>query len=193
MNFELWILDLNQGVPFGSVPVNVMFSLFNLRENYKFYIWVTIGAVVISIAFFWLQNILAGEEARVRKFILKGKRAVETKDILACSDMISLNYKDKYGNTRESIIYDAREVFAYYKDILTGIEKMDIQLNAAKDQATVEIVALVLCRTKEEKLENVFEGEKGRFRVKLIKEDKKWRLQEAEFLEELTIMGQKIT
>ncbi len=168
-------------------------DLINFKEEYRSYIFFGLGIVGVFIFYIIIQSICAGEEARVRKFILKGKRAVETKDILACSDMISLNYKDKYGNTRESIIYDAREVFAYYKDILTSIEKMDIQLNAAKDRATVEIVALVLCRTKEEKLENVFEGEKGRFRVKLIKEDKKWRLQEAEFLEELTIMGQKIT
>jgi len=166
--------------------------LINLKKEYRSYIF--FGLVILAVFIFYniFQSISTGEEARVRKFILRGKRAVETKDILTCADMIALDYKDKYGNTRESLIYIAKEAFAYYKDILTSIEKMDIQLNPAKDQASVEIVAMVLCRSKAEKLENIFEGEKGRFRVKLIKEDKKWHLQEAEFLEEVTLMGQKI-
>jgi len=166
--------------------------LINLKKEYRSYIF--FGLVVLAAFIFYIifQSLSAGEEARVRKFILKGKRAVEAKDVLVCSDMISPNYKDKYGNRREIIIYTAQEVFVYYKEILISIEKMDIQLNEAEDQANVEIEALVLCRRKAEKPENVFEGEKGRFRVKLIKEDKKWQLQEVEFLEELTIMGQKI-
>jgi heme exporter protein D len=169
-----------------------MFSLFNLRENYKFYIWVTIGAAVIGIAFFWLQNILAGEEARVRKFILQGKHAVESKDILTCTNMISQSYHDRYGNDRSSLIYAAKEFFAYYSKVFINIERMDIKLDDRKTQADLEIVALMIGQTQQNSMEKILEGEKGKAGIKLIKEENKWKLAEVEFYEQITIMGQNI-
>lgn len=170
-------------------------KLFSSKEKYNIYICAILGAIAIFISYTWFQDILSGEEGRIRKFILKGKKAVQTKNILACVDMISTNYQDKYGNDRQSLIYTAKEVFAYYKNILIHVEKMKIELNDSKNQANVEIVALVLCQSRENTrgFKKLFEGEKGRFRVKLVKEDKKWQLLELEFLEELTIMGQRIS
>ena len=160
--------------------------MINFRAD-KTYIWTGLGIIAILIFYTFFKSIFPSEGARVRKFILEGKRAVETKNILACAGMISTNYQDRYGNDRQSLIYTAREAFAYYKDVLITVEKMKIQLNEAKDQADVEIVALVLFRSKDNRIEKMFEGEKGRFRVKLVKEDKSWRVQELEFLEELTL------
>lgn len=158
-----------------------------VSQEYKIYIWAGLVVPAIFIFYTFFKSIFTPEESRVRKFILEGKRAVETKNILTCANMISTNYQDKYGNGRQSLIYTAREVFAYYKDILITVEKMKIQLNDTKDEADVEIVALVLFRSKDNRIEKMFEGEKGRFRVKLVKEDKSWRVQELEFLEELTL------
>jgi len=169
-----------------------MFSLFNLRENYRFYIGIIIGAAVISIAFFWLRDVLAGEEGRVGKFILQGKRAVEARDILACANMISQTYHDKYGNDRSSMIYAAKEFFHYYSKVFINIEKMNIKMDNTKTRADVEIMVLMIGQTQENSTEKILEGEKGRGRIRLIKEENKWKLAEIDFYEQITIMGQNI-
>jgi hypothetical protein len=128
----------------------------------------------------------------VRGFILEGKRVAESKNILACAGLISKDYFDKYGNDRQALVYIAKEVFAYYKTIIIGIDKMDIRLDESKTKAEVEIVALVLCQSKNNKTEKIFEGEKGRFKVRLVKEKGRWQLLEAGLLERMNIIGQTI-
>lgn len=128
----------------------------------------------------------------MRKFILEGKKAVEGKNIFSCASLVAGTYHDKYGNDRQSLIYIAQKAFSYYTDILIRIEKMEINLSDNKDSAQVEITALVLCKLQDNSAENIFQKEKGRLRVKLVKEEKKWRLQEIEFIDEFSIMGQKI-
>jgi hypothetical protein len=137
--------------------------------------------------------LLEGEEGRVRKFILEGKKAVEQKNILSCASMIADTYQDKYGNDRQSLIFAAKNFFSYYQSVFIAIEKMEIKLSQSRDKAEVEMVALVLCRLQDNSTEHIFEKEKGRFMVKLVKEDKKWKLQEIEFLEEISVMGEKIS
>jgi len=168
-------------------------NLINLKENYKVYIWCTLVALVFCIFFVWFQDILSGEQGRVRKFILQGKRAVESKDIFTCANMISKAYQDKYGNDRQSLIYAAREFFDYYRRIFVNIESMEIKLDNAKMQASIEVVALVVGQTQANNAEKILEGEKGRFRIKLVKEDRIWHLLELEFFEPITIMGQNIS
>lgn len=161
----------------------------------KIYIRASLIALAIFIFYNWLHDIFSGEEGRVRKFILQGKKAVEAKDLLACADMISFDYQDKYDNDRQRLIFAAREFFGYYKDIVVHIEKMEIKLDDSKTQASVEIVALVVGRTKENKSEKILEGlegEKSRVGVKLVKVDKRWRLLELEFYESLRITGQEV-
>jgi hypothetical protein len=165
----------------------------DFRHKCKVFIWSAIVGAVTFVFYNFLQNILAGEEARVRKFILKGKRAVEEKNIFAVSDMLSANYQDKYGNSRSTLIYAAKEFFVYYKHILVSIEKMDIRLEDSRDKAEAVITALIIGKKDSGAQENVFEGERGRFLIKLLKEDKKWQLLELEFFEPIRIMGEEIS
>lgn len=159
----------------------------------KIFLRASLIGVIIFILYNLLGNIFSGEEGRVRKFILRGKKAVEQKNIFICSDMISTNYQDKYGNGRQEVLYIAKELFSYYQNILINIEKMDIKLQEAKDKADIEIVALVVGQSKEKTTERILEGERGRFRARLIKEEKGWKLLELEFFEPLRIMGQDIS
>jgi hypothetical protein len=161
--------------------------------NFKIFMRSVLGAVVLCLLFIWLQDILSGEEGRVRKFILRGKQAVETKDFFACADIISASYRDKYGNSRETLLYATKEFFGYYKEIFVNIESMEIKFDGAKTKASVEIVALVIGKTQQNNAEKILEGNKGRFRIKLIKEEKKWYLLELEFFEPITVMGQNIS
>jgi hypothetical protein len=165
----------------------------SMVEKYKIYFRAGAGAAVIIMLFMGIKSLFSGEEGRVRKFILKGVSAVERQDILTCASMISLKYHDTYGNDRPSALYNAKEFFSYYKKIMVDIESMDITFNEDKTEAGVEMVAFVLCRTRQDTAEKIFEGEKGRIRVKLIKEDNQWHVLEIEFLEKLSIMGQKIS
>lgn len=167
-----------------------------MREKLKIFILASLCVLAVFIIYSWIQNIIAGEEGRVRKFIMQGKKAVESKNLLACSDLVSFDYRDKYGNDRQSLLFAAKGIFDYYEDIVVHIEKMDIKLDGSKTQANVELVALVIGRSKENKSENIIEGlegEKGRIRVKLIKVDKRWLLLEFEYFESLHLMGQEIT
>lgn len=165
----------------------------DFKQKHKIFILSVLWALFIFIFLIFFQNILAGEEARVRKFILKGKKAAESKDIFTCADMISSQYHDKYGNDRQSLIYASKEAFTYYKNIFIHIENMDIKLDDSKKEASVEIVALVIGQTQDNKAEKIIEADKARSRVRLIKENKKWQLLEIEFFETITVMGQNIT
>lgn len=167
--------------------------MINFNEKYKIYLGAAGGALLLFISFLWLQDILAGEQGQIRKFILRGKEAVEAKNILTCADMVSMHYQDKYGNDRQNLIYATKEAFNYYKQIFVHIEKMEIKIGDSKMLASAEIVALAVGQTQESNREKILEGEKGRFRIKLVKEDKKWRLLEIEFFEPITIMGQNIS
>jgi hypothetical protein len=70
---------------------------------------------------------------------------------------------------------------------------MEIKFDDSKKQADVEIVAMVLGQTQSDNAEKILEGEKGRFRVKLIKEERVWMVSEFEFFEPITVMGQNIS
>lgn len=159
------------------------------QPKYKIYIWAVVVAAVIFVLYGWLNDIFSGEEGRVRKFIRQGKKVVEAKDILAASVMISESYQDKYSNDRASLLYGAKEFFQYYKSILIHIEKIEIKLDDSKDKASAEIQAIIIGQSAVKGTEKILEGGRDRFRVKLIKEDKKWKLLELEFFQPLKIMG----
>ena len=167
--------------------------MIDFREKYRSFLWPALAALIIFISYTWLQDILAGEEGRVRKFVLRAERAVEAKNIFTCVEMISKDYHDKYGNDRESLLYAVKEVFSYYRRILIHIESIKITLGESNTQTSVEIVALVIGRTEQNNTEKILEGEKGKIKIKLVKKDKKWRLLEVEFFEPITIMGQNIS
>jgi len=164
-----------------------------LSQKYKVYLWVSVSALAVFIFYICFQTIFAKEEGRIRNFILQGRRAAEARDIFACAGMVSNNYQDKYGNDRAILIYNAKEFFAYYKRILIYIEKMEIKLNDSKKEACVELVAVVLVESEESKKEYIFEKDKGRFQIKLVKENNKWQVQELELFEPINIMGQEIS
>lgn len=124
---------------------------------------------------------------------MQARKAVETKNILSCAEMISSDYHDKYGNDRQTLLYIFREAFGYYKQILVHIQSVDITLDESKVNASVEIAVLVVGRTKANGTEKILEGEKGKLKIGLVKEDKEWRLVGIESFEPITIMGQDIS
>jgi hypothetical protein len=162
-------------------------------RSYKTYILTVLIAISVLFIYLQLQDILGGEERRVRRFILQGEKAVESKDIFSCANMVSMNYHDRYGNDRQTLISSAREVFGYYKSIFIDIQRMKIKLDDSKMKAEVTIVAQILGEPYEKPREGIFEGEKGEFCVRLIKEGRDWKVIEIEFFEPITIMGQQIS
>jgi hypothetical protein len=167
------------------------------RSWLKIYIWAVVISSVAYFGFNFARDIFGGEEAKVRKFIMQGKSRLEKRDIIGLSDMVSADYKDKYGNDRMTVVYGAKSFLAYYKDIFINIERTDITLNGTKDatQAEAEVVALIIGKTKDGRSDSItegLEGEKDKFRLKLRKEENGWKLLEIEFLQPLNIMGEKV-
>ncbi len=160
------------------------------QEN-KILIRVLIGILCAAAIFFLLRVVFCPPECQVRNFILSGKKVVEARNILSGASMIYANYYDKYGNERDSMVYCIRKAFAYYKSIRIRILKMDIKLDGSKSKAEVEVESSVICRG-EQGIERIFKGDKGRVRLVIIKENKKWFLAEVEFLDAATIMGTTI-
>ncbi len=160
------------------------------QEN-KIFIRILTGILCAAAIFFALPIFFCPPECQVRKFILSGKKVVEARNILTGASMISANYHDKYGNDRDSLIYCIRKAFAYYKSIHSQILKMDIKLDKSKSKAEVEVEVSVTCRA-EQGIEKIFKEDKGRVRLVIIKENKKWLLAEVEFLDAATIMGTTI-
>ncbi|MFH1269532.1 MAG: hypothetical protein ABIH75_00550, partial [Candidatus Omnitrophota bacterium] len=141
--------------------------------KYKRYIWPILAGVTFFILYSWIVGIFSGEKGRVRKFILQGRQAVESQNIFTCANMISTDYRDKYGNDRQGLIYIAKEAFGYYKTISVRIDNMNIELDDSGRQAEVEIKALIIGQGQQDNKEKILEAEKGEFRVKLIKENNK--------------------
>lgn len=170
-----------------------------INPNGRAWIKIYLMAVAVSLVAFFAYNILrdvfGGEEARVRKFIMTGKACIEKKNMLGLSDMISFDYKDKYGNDRMTLVYGAKNFITYYKDVFINIESMDIKLNEAETEAEVEVTALIIGRTGAGASEGIgqgLEGEKDKFRLKLIKKEDGWKLLDLEFLQPINVMGETI-
>ena len=166
--------------------------MINFKEKYKIVLLSAVGMIIFLAVFGFVKDTLSGEEGRIKKFILHSKKVIESRNTLACGNIISGDYSDKHGNTRESLLYTAREMFRYYDDMFVSIEKVDITLDDAKQKADVELTALVVSQTKD-KEERILEGEKGKFRIRLIKEEDKWRLLELEFFQPIRAMGHNIS
>lgn len=165
------------------------------RSWVRIYLWAVVISAVAYFGFNLARDIFGGEEAKVRKFIMQGKSRIEKKDIIGLSDMVSADYRDKYGNDKMTLVYGAKSFLAYYKDIFVNIEKADISLNDPKDGAEAEVTALIIGKTKDGKSDTIMEGlegEKDKFRLKLKKEKDGWKLLELEFLQPLNIMGERV-
>ena len=168
---------------------------FQIRSYIRVYLWAVAISLVAFFAYNILQDVFGGEQARIRKFIMTGKARIEKKNILGLSDMVSYNYKDKYGNDRSTLVYGAKNFVSYYKDVFINIESVGIKLNEAATEADVEVIALIIGRTGQGASETIMqglEGEKDKFRLKLIKEEDGWKLLDLEFLQPVNVMGETI-
>lgn len=168
---------------------------FRIRDYIKVYLWAVAISLVAFFAYNILQDLFGGEQARIKKFIMTGKTRIEKKNILGLSDMVSYNYKDRYGNDRSTLVFGAKNFVSYYKDVLINIESIDIKLDETKTEADVEVVALIIGRTGQGASDTIMqglEGEKDRFRLKLIKEEDGWKLLDLEFLQPINVMGETI-
>ena len=174
-----------------------------IRNYIKIYLWAVAISLVAFLAYNVFQDVFGGEQARIKKFIMTGKARIEKKNLLGISDMVSFNYKDKYGNDRSTIVYGVKSFVSYYKDVFINIESVEIKLNEAKTEADVEVIALIIGRTMKQENRDTsqkgcvpvmqgLEGEKDKFRLKLVKEEDGWKLLELEFLQPLNVMGETI-
>ncbi len=166
--------------------------MINNKGNLKIYFLSFCAILAIFILISIISNVLPGEKGRVRKFILKGKRAVESQSLLTCVEMISDDYKDKYSNDKQTLIYLTREIFRYYKELFIQIDKMDVKLDEDKLHASVELEGMIIGLNKKGEKENILEKEHGKLKLKLIKQDKRWQLLEVEDFQTTTLMGKNI-
>lgn len=155
--------------------------------------WILAGALALILVLAFLRSHFFSEERQVRRFIEKGRLAAQAKDLFACQEMLSPDYRDRYGFDRDSLLYTLREAFRYYQRVIIRIEEMKVFLDESSAVAQVEVTASAFGQTRAEGLRPVFEGERGKGRIKLIKDKGSWKLQEVEFYQPLTLMGQTIS
>lgn len=166
--------------------------MIDYKDKYKVYLGVAVGIILVPVLSVWLWNFFSGEEGRIRKFIQQGKKAVESKNIFSCADLVSVSYHDKYGNDRQGIIFASKEAFDYYNQISVEIKSMEIKIDESNIQSSLQIKVSVIGWTKDGKPEKILEADKERLKIKLIKEENKWHLLELEFFGPVKIMDQNI-
>ncbi|MFA5089941.1 MAG: hypothetical protein WC510_02755 [Candidatus Omnitrophota bacterium] len=167
--------------------------MFIEAGKYKVYLRYGLIALAVFILYLGINRAFLSEEKRVYKFILRARQAVEKKNLLACSEMLAWDYRDKYGNDRQGLIYAGRQAFDYYRDIFVYLDKIDIKLDESRDQARVEVRAFVAGKNSQGQKENILEAQKEEVRVRLIKEKGRWKLIEIEHFQPIMFLGQQIS
>ncbi len=129
----------------------------------------------------------------MHKFIRQAERVVEKKNLFVCVNMISNDYADNFGNDRQSLTYLIKEIFGYYRKLFIRIEKIEIELGEEQGRAHAEILASVIGEARDNSREKIMEGERGKLKIRLKKEEREWKLLEVESFDALRIMGESVT
>lgn len=103
-----------------------------MNRDYLLLIAALVGAVALYL--FWPTD-----EARIKKLITEGARAVESEDIDAVTAKVSYNYRDDYGLTYLSLRETLKREFTSLSDIRVEHEKLSIEVKEGKAIAEVDV------------------------------------------------------
>ena len=83
-------------------------------------------ATLICLVF--IRPLLISDEARIRKGVREGARAIEAKDLEKCLQHVSLHYKDEYGLTHLSVKGLLIRIFQEFDAFEIELENLRITL-----------------------------------------------------------------
>ncbi|MFC1646562.1 hypothetical protein ACFL2Y_05250 [Candidatus Omnitrophota bacterium] len=142
--------------------------------------------VAIIAAIFLIVKIiplLSSDTERIRKIIHDAKSATEKQRLLKCISFVSMDYNDKHGNDRSTLLFIAKNAFREYDDLLIIIE--DLKIDILSDSKAV--AHLRACgqgkRQPQEKFKYILDTDRVEFDVVFKKEDNDWKVVELDFIE----------
>lgn len=151
------------------------------KPRWKQILFITSVIFAGLIVFSTVKTLIEGDKGRIKRIIYAAKRATERENIFKCISFVSMDYADKYGNNRRSLLLIAQNIFDVYDNIIIGIRGLDISLDT--DTARAQVEATGVARNVEKEETNIFETETTKFLIFFQKEEGNWKVIKLEFLE----------
>lgn len=144
-------------------------------------------AALISIVF--VRPLLISDEARIRKGVREGARAIEAEDLETCLRHVSLHYKDEYGLTYLSVKGLLIRLFQEFDGFEIDLENLQIiLLDKGTALATFDLKVKVSYRGERAYL--LGSGDlSNRVRMSFAKEGGRWKVTQVEGVEAHGIGG----
>ena len=135
------------------------------------------------ICFVFVRPLLISDEARIRKGVREGARAVETKDLGKCVQHVSLHYKDEYGLTYLSVKGLLIRIFQEFDAFEIELENLGITLLDKRTAfATFDLKVKVSYRGQRAYL--LGSGDfSNRIKMSFTKEGGRWKVTQVEGVE----------
>lgn len=136
------------------------------------------GVALIAVIFYFVVRVASeNEESRLRKTVYTAAVAVESRDTQRCSKFISDNYKDRYGNNKQTLLDQLSVIFKDYKSIKVDIKKINIEIDASKADVGIGFKSY-FNPINEDKIYY----DAAKLNVKFIKEDRHWKAIDIEYI-----------
>lgn len=88
----------------------------------------------VAVYLFW-----PGDEARIKKLIKEGARAIEQEDIDAVMDRVSYNYRDEHGLSYLLLKRTIERQFTRYEDIVVEYENLEVDVKDDEAEARMDL------------------------------------------------------
>lgn len=140
-------------------------------------------AVLIYLVF--IRPFLISEEARIRRGVMEGVQAIETKDLRKCLRRVSLHYKDEYGLTYVGVRALLNRIFQEFDAFEIALRNLRISsLDKEREAASVTFDLKVKVEYREEKVYLLGSGDFwNRIEMELVKEGGRWKVTHVEGVE----------
>lgn len=124
------------------------------------------------------------EEARVRKFIEKGRKAVEARSVLALEPLVHPMYTDERGFDKSILLGQARQAFADMEEVGVRVDVKSIELDGEQEAALVQVEAAISGKTAGEEWAGIAseDGAPEAMTLHLEKYKGNWRMKSMEYL-----------
>ena len=140
-------------------------------------------AVAALVYLVFVRPLLISDEARIRKGVKEGARAIEGKELEKCLRHVSLHYKDEYGLTYLSVKGLLIRIFQEFDAFEIDLENLRITLLDKRTAfATFDLKLIVNYRGQRAYL--LGSGDfSNRIKMSFAKEGGKWKVTQVEGVE----------
>jgi uncharacterized protein (UPF0248 family) len=145
---------------------------------------IVIGLALTALIYFIIvRPLLISDEARIKRGVKDGVRAIEGKDLEKCMSSVSLHYKDEYGLTYLGVKRLLNRIFHEFEAFEIDLENLRIALHEKGTAfATFDLKVRVIYRGQQAYLLGSGDGA-NRVKMSFAREGGRWRVTQVEGVE----------